>query len=235
MIPVVVVLLAVIAFFSVRSFRERISKIASALENQNAPARSEPMPQEQSAAPAPPVANPTEPANSEPATKPQPDNTPQAETQAAPSVAEPEPEPPSAPPPVPAEPPNTNGLVAKQVLPTISPGARHGIRGTVEVIIRVSVNQDGVVSNAAYVSPGPGKYFARLAQRAALSWESHRQNGTATLNAASGHSGSNSGGKRPRLTRPKNQLRANDHRSQFGLLERFAHFVHISGLASILM
>jgi TonB family protein len=80
------------------------------------------------------------------------------------------PEPPTEPEKTPAK-ANTQGLVAKQVLPTVSPGARHGIRGTVEVIIRVSVNEDGAVSNAAYVSPGPGNYFARLAQRAALSWE----------------------------------------------------------------
>jgi len=170
-IPVVLLLLGVIAFFSIRSFRERVSKIASALENQNAPARSEPVPQDQSAVPAPPVANPTESAKTEPEPKPQPETTPQAETQTPPAVAEPLPEPPPAPVQVPVAQPNASGLVAKQVLPTISPGARNGIRGTVEVAIRVSVNTDGAVSNAAYVSPGPGNYFARLAQRAALSWE----------------------------------------------------------------
>ena len=37
-------------------------------------------------------------------------------------------------------------------------------------MIRVSVNQKGAVSDAAYVKPGPGNYFARVAQRAALSW-----------------------------------------------------------------
>jgi TonB family protein len=44
------------------------------------------------------------------------------------------------------------------------------MRRPVEVLIRVSVNRDGTVSDAAYISPGPGNYFARQAQRAALSW-----------------------------------------------------------------
>jgi TonB family protein len=45
------------------------------------------------------------------------------------------------------------------------------MRRPVEVLIRVSVNRKGEVSDAAYVWPGSGNYFARLAQRAALSWE----------------------------------------------------------------
>jgi len=64
----------------------------------------------------------------------------------------------------------TKGLVAKRVLPTISPGARGELSRPVEVLIRVSVNQNGQVAAAAYVSPGPENYFARLAQRAAMSW-----------------------------------------------------------------
>ncbi|MGA8087941.1 MAG: protein kinase [Terracidiphilus sp.] len=66
---------------------------------------------------------------------------------------------------------NAKGLVEKRVLPTVSPGAREGMRRPVEVLIRVSVNREGTVSDAAYVEPGPGSYFARVAQRAALSWK----------------------------------------------------------------
>jgi TonB family protein len=66
---------------------------------------------------------------------------------------------------------NGKGLVEKRVMPTVSPGARGGMRRPVEVLIRVSVNQAGSVSDASYVVPGPGNYFARAAQRAALSWK----------------------------------------------------------------
>jgi TonB family protein len=45
------------------------------------------------------------------------------------------------------------------------------MRRPVEVLIRVSVNQEGTVSDAAYMSLGSGNYFARLAQRAAQSWK----------------------------------------------------------------
>jgi TonB family protein len=44
------------------------------------------------------------------------------------------------------------------------------MRRPVEVSIRVSVNRDGTVSDASYMSRGPGNYFARLAQKAAKSW-----------------------------------------------------------------
>jgi len=44
------------------------------------------------------------------------------------------------------------------------------MRRPVEVSIRVSVNRDGTVSDASYMSLGPGNYFARLAQKAAKSW-----------------------------------------------------------------
>jgi TonB family protein len=63
------------------------------------------------------------------------------------------------------------GGVEKRVMPTVSEGARLGMRRPVEVLIRVSVNQKGSVSDASYVVPGPGNYFARAAQRAALSWK----------------------------------------------------------------
>lgn len=181
----VVVLLAGIVT-SVLWIRSHENETPPAVANQNTPAISEPAPQQPSA-PAIPAANPTEPETSPPVSKPQPDEAPQTETQAAPAapaVSQPAPEPPPAAEHAPAKKDteglapdhaparkNAEGLVAKRVLPTASPGARRGMRGPVEVILRVTVNQDGAVANAAYVSPGPGNYFARLAQNAALSWE----------------------------------------------------------------
>jgi len=96
--------------------------------------------------------------------------TPQDETQSAATVNQPVP-------PAPASgdrertQENAKGLVEKRVLPTVSPGARGGMRRPIEVLIRVSVNPEGTVSDAAYVVPGRGNYFARIAQRAALSWK----------------------------------------------------------------
>jgi hypothetical protein len=45
------------------------------------------------------------------------------------------------------------------------------MRRPVEVLIRVSVDKRGTVADAAYVVPGAGNYFARISQRAALSWK----------------------------------------------------------------
>jgi TonB family protein len=98
------------------------------------------------------------------------DKTGQAEAHTAAAVNQPDPEPSSS-----ADRERTNenarGLVEKRVMPTVSPGARGSMRRPIEVRIRVSVNQEGRVSDAAYVAPGPGNYFARAAQRAALGWK----------------------------------------------------------------
>ncbi len=56
-------------------------------------------------------------------------------------------------------------------MPTVSPGAREGMHRPVEVLLRVTVNEEGTVADASYVVPGPGNYFARVAQRAALGWK----------------------------------------------------------------
>ncbi len=172
-IPYAVVLLAVVALVAVLLVRGHMSQILSAVTSQNAPAIIPPAPEKQSAAPAPSVANQTEPETSPPVTKTQPDATPQAEAPTAPSPEQAQ---------SPVQPPasaadngpakeSTDGLVVKRVLPAVAPGARAGMRRPVEVVIRVSVNREGTVSDAAYVSPGPGNYFARLAQRTARSWE----------------------------------------------------------------
>ena len=65
----------------------------------------------------------------------------------------------------------TKGAVAQRVLPNVSSGARESMHGPVTVEVRVFVNRSGTVSNTAYVTQGPGNYFARISVRAAESWK----------------------------------------------------------------
>jgi protein TonB len=60
--------------------------------------------------------------------------------------------------------------VARQVLPDVPPSARRTIRGKISVGVRVSVDSSGKVTDAELDSPGPSKYFARLALEAAQRW-----------------------------------------------------------------
>jgi serine/threonine protein kinase len=66
---------------------------------------------------------------------------------------------------------NTKGAVVERVLPNVSSGASSSMRGPVQVELRVSVNENGTVSNAEYMSHGPGNYFARISHDAARSWK----------------------------------------------------------------
>jgi serine/threonine protein kinase len=70
-----------------------------------------------------------------------------------------------------ARPRNADGEVVQRVMPTVSPGARSGMQAPVVIVLRVFVNRDGTVSDATYVSHGPGNYFAKIAQRAAEQWK----------------------------------------------------------------
>jgi TonB family protein len=63
------------------------------------------------------------------------------------------------------------GEVLRRVVPTVGPQARDSIRGTVRVSVRVSVDSSGNVVAAALVSPGPSRYFAKLALDAAREWQ----------------------------------------------------------------
>jgi len=63
------------------------------------------------------------------------------------------------------------GAVRHQVLPDVSSEARNSIRGTVRVGVKVRVNSSGAVVEARPASPGPSKYFARVAREAALHWQ----------------------------------------------------------------
>lgn len=62
-----------------------------------------------------------------------------------------------------------NAGVVNQILPDVPPKARNTIRGTVVANIRVTVEPDGEVSDAA-IESGGSKYFSDLALRAARQW-----------------------------------------------------------------
>ena len=86
-----------------------------------------------------------------PAVTAQPQPSPPAPSQAAPVVV--------AEPPKPAE-----------VIPDVPQSALDTVRGTIRVIIRVTIDKDGnVVATSADV-PGPSRYFARLSTEAAKKW-----------------------------------------------------------------
>lgn len=61
--------------------------------------------------------------------------------------------------------------VVQQVLPEVSRSARNTIQGRIKVRVRVSVDGAGNVKAATLESPGPSKYFARLATQAAKDWK----------------------------------------------------------------
>ena len=63
------------------------------------------------------------------------------------------------------------GQVIQQVLPDVPQSARDTIQGTVRVSVRVHVDPTGSAVGAQLDSPGPSKYFAGLALRAAERWK----------------------------------------------------------------
>jgi TonB family protein len=78
----------------------------------------------------------------------------------------------SPPPPANDAPPRvSNGSVARQVLPPVPQSARNTIHGKVRVAVRVQVDPSGKVASATLASPGPSRYFARLALAAAEQWQ----------------------------------------------------------------
>jgi TonB family protein len=64
-----------------------------------------------------------------------------------------------------------NGAVAKQVLPDVLPEATASIHGQFNLSIRLNVDSAGNVSDAEFDSPGPSKYFAKVAMQAAQRWK----------------------------------------------------------------
>jgi TonB family protein len=92
-----------------------------------------------------------------------------------PSVAQPAPPPP--PPSIQNQAPVTSqagfvpGAVLHQVLPDAPQRARNTIQGKVRVSVKVHVDESGSVTNAAFLAPGPSKYFADRALEAAQLWK----------------------------------------------------------------
>jgi TonB family protein len=63
------------------------------------------------------------------------------------------------------------GSVLQQVMPDVSRNAQNTIEGRLRVVVEVSVDALGNVSEAKLVSPGPSVYFAKRALAAARSWK----------------------------------------------------------------
>jgi TonB family protein len=61
--------------------------------------------------------------------------------------------------------------VIERVVPDVPFSARNTIQGKVKVGVRVTVSPTGEVSEATLVSPGPSRYFARLAMEASRRWK----------------------------------------------------------------
>jgi TonB family protein len=61
--------------------------------------------------------------------------------------------------------------VLHQVIPTVPQSARNTITGKVRVQVRVAVDPSGSVTGVTFISPGPSKYFAGLAEKAAKEWQ----------------------------------------------------------------
>ncbi len=65
---------------------------------------------------------------------------------------------------------HVKATVLDRVLPDVPQSASATIWGTVVVKIRVTADSGGKVTNAVFESPGPSRYFAKLALQAAWKW-----------------------------------------------------------------
>lgn len=77
---------------------------------------------------------------------------------------------------------DSKGEVLNRVIPEASHGASSTIHGKVGVVVRVTVDETGAVTNAEFATHGPSAYFARLAMDSARNWKFKPplQNGRAT-------------------------------------------------------
>lgn len=64
-----------------------------------------------------------------------------------------------------------SGAVIERVMPEVLPKAQATIQGRLNVRVRVTVDAAGNVSDAAFESEGPSKYFANAALEAARKWK----------------------------------------------------------------
>jgi len=167
------VLLAVFAIVETRSHRDGPTQPAPEAPGAS-PASSVPVP-------APPAAQPPSAAKSatqsqavvprpSSAVKPaSPDWTTASPRPAAPAAPEFSPQTPQAE-PRPSLSGSEPGAVAQQVEPDVTARAMRTISGTVRVVVRVSVDANGKVTDAEFESAGPSKYFAGKAMDAARRW-----------------------------------------------------------------
>jgi protein TonB len=66
---------------------------------------------------------------------------------------------------------SSKAAVVEQILPPVPVSARETIQGKVRVKVRITVDGEGQVSAASLESPGPSRYFARLALEASRKWK----------------------------------------------------------------
>ena len=63
------------------------------------------------------------------------------------------------------------GEVKQQVQPDVQPAAMSTIKGSFQLIVQLTVDENGRVTDASLASPGPSKYFAGKALDAARRWQ----------------------------------------------------------------
>jgi TonB family protein len=73
-------------------------------------------------------------------------------------------------PPEVREEPDAPPSPVNEVIPTVPRSALDTIRGTIRVVIRVTLDKQGAVKAATADVPGPSRYFARLAGDASKKW-----------------------------------------------------------------
>jgi TonB family protein len=66
--------------------------------------------------------------------------------------------------------PETLPSATNEVVPKASQSALATVRGTIRVVIRVSIDKQGTVVGTTADEPGPSRYFLRLATEAAKQW-----------------------------------------------------------------
>jgi TonB family protein len=75
-----------------------------------------------------------------------------------------------APKPIEPEQPEPPPSPVNEVVPDVPQSALDTIRGTIRVIARVSIDNQGAVVAATADQPGPSRYFERLSMEAAKKW-----------------------------------------------------------------
>ncbi len=176
-VPVAAALLVVVAIFALPKILGHRSDSSSSAATAAAQSTGQPKPIEQPARrEIPPVSKPSAPSATQNSLKTAAEKNPTAQPQSSP-VAAPTPASvrtgtfPSANAPSASSSSPTRGEVLEQVLPDVSEKALATIQGVVRVSVRVHVDPTGNVSEAALDSPGPSKYFADLALKAARRWQ----------------------------------------------------------------